>query len=230
MSPRWPLTVSAAAALCLCLAAPSHAADTTEPLRIVNGAFGAVEPSAGSAFGTLLVENTTKRPLTRLKASLTFWDEDGRIIPDGSAGGRQDWISRGAYLREALPNERVGMAIQAPATAARWQVNWVTGVPTRARTARKFRILDTETLTTATGNRVAHVKVRNNNGRTVGNPTMQLLCNGRQGLTAVDGIRMIPPGDPKRVKPKATVIVTAMWDPDYFVDCTKIVGITINAK
>ena len=46
-----------------------------------------------------------------------------------------------AQRREESANS-VGMPIQAPATAARWQVNWVTGVPTRARTARKFRILD----------------------------------------------------------------------------------------
>jgi len=176
-----------------------------------------------------MVVNETSRPLTKLKASLTFQDQNGRVIPDPSAGGRTEWISRGAYLREVLPNEKVGMLIEAPATAAEWQVNSVTGIPTRKKSARKFRILDTEAGTTGNG-RVIHVKVKNANGRTVGNPTMQVTCTGRQGVTAVDGFRMIPPGESKRVKPNMEVWVTAAWDPAHFVDCQKVIGITVNAK
>ena len=49
-------------------------------------------------------------------------------------------------------------------------------------------------------------------------------------LLTVDGFRMIPPGESNRVKPNMEVWVTAAWDPAHFVDCQKVIGITVNAK
>jgi hypothetical protein len=196
-------------------------ASTFVPLTVIGSKMWPVKTGGvlrGMREFTVLARNDSAEYLTDVQAVIKFYNSSNTLLQTAN--------SYGDNLSITAPGETVGIGWSAPATASRYEVTLVAGIPTTQAPNRNFRVNSSEFKSFSFYDpeyQFMVVSITNLNRETATDVSFQINCRGSSGVYSFQG-----PTFPGTLAAGATTTLSVIYSITYDPPCPSYT-VTIDA-